>query len=315
MATGAVGLAPYPLSCRPFRTFNFSQEGGAGSLIHFATPEMGAAKLNVHGYVVGEEEAGAKALGETDAGAVGGGSEEGDVAKADVALEGTGHPGADAALAGFADPFEGTGHAAVEGGLDDDVLRAEVVEEFLLVGKTIDADEFLVEGDGYGALAAETRGVVPEILAHGLLDGMDAERSEFAEAGEGLVGGEGAVGVEAYLERVGREAGTEEGDEAEFVVPIEGANLELDAAEAGEDFLLGLLEHSVVGVHPYEAVGGDAFLAAGEGRLIEEGRLAQVVEGGLEGEEEGRISPQAFQPAPQPLPVRAGCATLPPLPC
>ena len=257
----------------------FPRGGGAGSLIHFATPQLGAAKLYVHGDVVGEEEAGAKALGETDAGAVGGGSEEGDVAKAYVALEGTGHPGADAALAGFADPFEGAGHAAVEGGLNDDVLRAEVVEKALFVLQAIDADEFFVEGDGYGALAAEACGVVPEVLAHGLLDGMDAEGGEFAEAGEGLIGGEGAVGVEAYLEGVGREAGTEEGDEAELVVPVEGANLELDAAEAGEDFLLGLLEHSVVGVHPYEAVGGYAFLAAGEGGVVEDGRLAQVVEG------------------------------------
>ena len=93
---------------------------------------------------------------------------------------------------------------------------------------------------------------------------------------------------------MGAEAAAEGLDEVYLFFPLEGSDLEFYAAEALEYLLFGLGEHVVVGVHPYEAVGGYADFGVGEGSVVEYGVLLVVEEGGFEGEEQGGVGAQGF---------------------
>jgi hypothetical protein len=188
----------------------------------------------------------------------------------------------------------------VEGGFENEVLGAQLAQEALFLAGMVDADEFFVEGDGDGRLAAEAGHSVPLAGADGLLDAVDAEGREFAEPGGGFFGGEGAVGVNAELEIGGAEVLAQEAQETNFFVEVDGADLDFYAAEAFAEFLLHTAAHFCVGAHPDESVDGDAGLAEGEGRWKEcQMRLATEggaggKEGGFEAEEHGGMVAQRF---------------------
>ena len=103
-----------------------------------------------HGDVVGEELAGAEALGHGDVRAIDRGGELGDGVETDVALEGRGDPGADTHVTSRLNPLATTLHAAMEGGLQDDVIGLDDVEHVTFHLRVVDAYQLLVEGDGQG---------------------------------------------------------------------------------------------------------------------------------------------------------------------
>ena len=70
-----------------------------------------------------------------------------------------------------------------------------------------------------------------------------------------------------------------------FAVEVDGAYLQLDAAEAQLHLLFQPSGHLVEVAHPDEAVDGDAFLPGGKSRL-------QVEERGLQPEEDGGVGAQ-----------------------
>ena len=188
----------------------------------------------------------------------------------------------------------------MEGGFENEVLGAQLAQEALFLAGMVDADEFFVEGDGDGRLAAEAGHSVQLAGADGLLDAVDAEGREFAEPGGGFFGGEGTVGVNAELEIGGAEVLAQEAQETNFFVEVDGADLDFYAAEAFAEFLLHAAAHFCVGAHPDESVDRDAGLAEGEGRWKErQMRLATEggaggKKGGFEAEEHGGMVAQRF---------------------
>jgi hypothetical protein len=215
--------------------------------------------------------------------------ELGDGIEADVALEGRGDPRTDTHITGDINPFPTTGHTALKGGFEDDESWFDDVEHVTLHLRVIDTDEFFVEGDGEWGLATEVGHESPLALTNGLLDGMDIILRQQLKFIQCLVIGESAIGIHTELHLVEGEAISNTFDEVEFLVKIDGADLEFDAAEAFCQFLFETLEHLFVVTHPDEAVDGDTDLTAREGRIKQTIAILEIQQGGFQAEEHGGV--------------------------
>ena len=65
-------------------------------------------------------------------------------------------------------------------------------------------------------------------------------------------------------------------DEVEFLIEVDGADFEFDAAEALLQFLLHTTEHLLVIAHPDEAVDGNAYFATREGGIEETVAILEI---------------------------------------
>ena len=184
-----------------------------------------------------------------------------------VGLQGRGGPPAYAAFLSHAYPFVASTEATVQGGLEHDILRTYGVEQGSLAARVVDADEFLVEGDGEGRGGTQTCHLFPLVLADRLLYAMQVVAGQFAQACLSLsVRSEGPVGIHSQGDAAGGALLTDAAYEAQFVLKVYGTYLEFDAAEAGTQLLLQAFTHLLVTSHPHEAVDGAYGSAVGQGR-------------------------------------------------
>ena len=70
-------------------------------------------------------------------------------------------------------------------------------------------------------------------------------------------------------------------DKVEFLVEVDGSNLEFDTAKAFFQFLFHALEHLVVVAHPDEAVDGNAYLTTTKSGVKHDVAMLQIEQGGL----------------------------------
>ena len=124
---------------------------------------------------------------------------------------------------------------------------------------------------------------------------MHAQSGQRLQSPGGFFGREGAVGIDAQLEALLGVAAAQLFDERHLVVPAVGPDLEFDAAEALQEFLLDLRQHLLGRRHPHEAVEGNALAAAGEGRVVEQRALTEIVDGTLQREEQRRVGAQELR--------------------
>ena len=182
----------------------------------------------------------------------------------------------------------------MERGLEDEVRGADAVEQFRLAARVVHTDELLIERNGQGGRAAEACHLVPLSGAYGLLDGVQREGGETLQLLRGVGRREGSVGIHAQLDFVGGEVASDEVEQRQFALEVDGAYLQLDAAEARPHLLLDACIHLVERAHPDESVGDDALLSAGKGAVPQTPFPSgtEVAQGGLQSEADGGIVAQ-----------------------
>ena len=85
------------------------------------------------------------------------------------------------------------------------------------------------------------------------------------QAFERFPGREGTVGIHADLDLPGGVPGADAGEEFEFALEVDGADLDLDAAESLPEFVLEAKGHLLEIAHPDQSVDGNAVLAIRKG--------------------------------------------------
>ena len=148
----------------------------------------------------------------------------------DIALKGARHPRPDASDLGHRHPLLAAHHTTMQRRLKHNILRMDGVEETLLLAWDIHANEFLVESDGDGRLLAKTRHVGPLVLTDGLLNGMKIVARQLLQAHHGLIGGKGAIGVDAEFHLVLGESRTYDAQQFQLLIKVDSSNLQFDAA-------------------------------------------------------------------------------------
>ncbi len=151
-----------------------------------------------------------------------------------------------------------------------------------------------VEGDGEDVFPAEVSHFVPVVGRHGLFDGMEVILGQFPKflPNHVHVRAKPSVGIHAQFKRAACEAGADGFEEPHLVLPVDGSYLGLDAPGARRDVLLGRRAHLPGGVHPHEAVGGNAHLGMGKGRVVENRILLEIKERRLQRKKQGWIGAQ-----------------------
>jgi hypothetical protein len=173
----------------------------------------------------------------------------------------------------------------MKGGLEDDVTGLDDVEHVTFHLRVVDTDEFLVEGDGEGGLATEVCHESPLALTDGLFDGVDIILRQQLQLIECLIIGESAIGIHTELHLVEGEAISDTFNKVEFLIEVDGTDLEFDATETFCQFLFEALEHLFVVAHPNETVDGNADFATGESGVEETMAILEIQQGGFEAEE------------------------------
>ena len=132
---------------------------------------------------------------------------------------------ADTALVGQCHPLLCTAETAVERGLEHEILWAKGIEQSSACCSVVVPDELFIESYGDGTVSTEVGHGFPATGGNGLLNAVDAERSEVGQSLLGQLRGERAVGVKADLELGGRKSAAQVLDEPSFLGVVNGTNL------------------------------------------------------------------------------------------
>ena len=117
---------------------------------------------------------------------------------------------------------------------------------------------------------------------------MNVVACQQPELVEGFVGSESAVGIHAQLYLLFAETLADATNQAQFLIEVDGSDLQFDASEPRIHLLFHARKHLVERSHPHQSVDGNAFLAACEGGVEESvGAGMEVLQGGLQSEEHG----------------------------
>ena len=101
-----------------------------------------------HGDVVSKQPTGAQSLRHGDGITIDCTTELGDGIQADVTFQGRSYPGANTHVAGYIYPLTASHHATMKGRFENNVPWSDDVQHLPLLVRVVDADEFLVKGDG-----------------------------------------------------------------------------------------------------------------------------------------------------------------------
>ena len=223
-----------------------------------------------------------------------------------IALQRTRHPVAHSAFVGLHHPFLATAKTSVEGGLEDDVLRAYLVEQSLPHNAVVVTDKFLVEGDGQRRIATKCGHLLPLVLPNGLLDAVDMVAAQLFQSARCFVHRKTTVGINAQFDSFGREASAQATDEVQFTLEINSPNLQFHTMEALTEFCLHSLHHLIVRPHPNEAVDGNSLRATRERRVVELEIMPRErgfgrAKGHFKTEEDGRVRAKGLRIEPSSL--------------
>ena len=154
--------------------------------------------------------------------------------------------------------------ASEQRGLQDDVRRAQGLEQtefFHVVGY---ANELFVEGHRHGRVFAKSRHVFFLTGFDGLLNRMELVLGQALELFVGGISRKRPVGIYPQGNLRGVEMLAHVPKQPKLLVKVDGADFELEAGVASFEFFFDLPKHLVGGSHPDQAVDFDRALALAE---------------------------------------------------
>ena len=151
--------------------------------------------------------------------------------------------------------------------LQDDISGFDDVQHVPFHLRVVHADQFLVECNGQGRLPTELRHIGPLPRLDGLFDAVDGVLRQEFQLIQRLLVLKGSVGIESQFHLMMREPFTDALHQIQFLVEVDGADLQFHATEALLQFLLHTLQHLLIAAHPHQSVDGNPHLAATERRI------------------------------------------------
>ena len=118
-------------------------------------------------------------------------------------------------------------------------------------------------------------------------------RQEF-ELIQGLIVLEGPVGIQPQFHLMERETLTDTFDQVQFLIEVDGTDLQFHTPEPLLQFLLHPLQHLLIAAHPHESVDGNPHLTATEGRVEQPIAMLQIQPCRLKSEQHRRIVSQVI---------------------